>query len=74
MKNAHIRRVFTLSPTAAREINRVAEEALNNADLTLADTRADLPLADTSAAIEAVLDKYWELGAADNTSTNTSTN
>jgi len=78
MKNVHIRRVFTLSLTAddwalyrydndgalmtenrdaaAREINRVAEEALNNADLTFSDTRD---------AIEAVLDKYWELGAAD---------
>lgn len=78
MKNVHIRRVFTLSLTAddwalyrydndgalmtekrdaaAREINRVAEEALNNADLTITDTRV---------AIESVLEKYWELGAAD---------
>ena len=78
MRNVHIRRVFTLSLTAddwalysydndgalmtekrdaaAREINRVAEEALNNADLTFSDTRD---------AIEAVLEKYYDLGAED---------
>jgi len=41
---------------AAREINRVAEEALNSADLTIAGTRA---------AIEEVLKKYSDLGADD---------
>ena len=42
--------------TAAREINRVAEEALNSADLTITGAKA---------AIEEVLKKYWELGAND---------
>lgn len=40
----------------ARDINRVAEEALNSGDLTLAGTRA---------AIEAVLSKYSNFGAED---------
>ena len=76
MKNVHVRRVLTLSLTAddwalysydndgvlmtekrddaAREINRVAEEAINNLTLTGA-----------KAAIESVLNKYYDLGADD---------
>ena len=78
MKNVHVKRVFTLSLTAddwslfsfdnygvqmtekrdaaAQDINRVAEEALNSGDLTYAGAKA---------AIEAVLEKYSDLGADD---------